>query len=103
MKKPTNSATSLGEMVAAIELELAACEGALSRPCGTLEYWGAREAAHRRIVAIIQEHGGRARAIDRWDGARISFAGITVTCTAGLIQCARNWVRKARATMGETR
>jgi hypothetical protein len=88
MKKPTNSATSLGEMVAAIEIELAAFDA-----------WAKRGAVKGCLISCIEQHGGRAT--DRWDGARISFAGITVTCTAGLIQCARNWVRKARATMGE--
>jgi hypothetical protein len=103
MKTPANSATRLAEMVAAIEFELAAFDvrRASAAGPGGEEYWAARNAAKQSLISYVEQGGGSAR--DRWDGARISFSGITVTCTSGLIECAKNWCSKARATMEEAK
>lgn len=62
------------------------------------EYFQRKGVMTGMIIAHVERRGGRAS--DRFDAARIAFAGVKVSCTSGMIQCARNWCRKARASMG---
>jgi hypothetical protein len=101
MTSRKNTEVSVAEMIAGIEAQLArfeAANGGLHPKDLDRGYWARKAHTAEMLIAFINLRGGRASG--KSDAARISFAGITTTCTAGLIQCARSWCRKAREKTG---
>lgn len=99
MTKTSTQSDNVAAMASELEELLAAFDAGPSvATVGYRKDFERREIAGGMIIAHVERRGGRAS--DRFDAARISFADIKVSCTAGMIQCARNWCRKARASIG---
>lgn len=57
-------------------------------------YTAHREAAEALLADLARDH--RAVWRSKWDGSRLSLAGITCTCTAGAAGVIQNWLSAAR-------
>lgn len=60
---------------------------------------GGFHARHRAAMAELAEQLAErfdARISVRWDGCRVTIAGISATSTTGLYGALRNWIRAAR-------
>lgn len=60
------------------------------------------KAAHERLACSIVRNLPKAKITDRWDGCKVSIAGIRASSTSGLHGALTNWIAAARRKLDGT-